>query len=93
MKKIVVLISGRGSNFVAIQESALREDWEHSIGAKIVAVFPIARMQKDWSLPKIMALMRFAWTIKRLKHEKRLKKNSMKLCLSTNRISLFWLVL
>ena len=38
MKKIVVLISGRGSNFVAIQESALREDWEHSIGAKIVAV-------------------------------------------------------
>lgn len=38
MKKIVVLISGRGSNFVAIQECALREDWEHSIGAKIVAV-------------------------------------------------------
>ena len=38
MKKIVVLISGRGSNFVAIQECALREDWEHTIEAKIVAV-------------------------------------------------------
>lgn len=38
MKKIVVLISGRGSNFVAIQETALREQWEESIGAKIVAV-------------------------------------------------------
>ena len=38
MKKIVVLISGRGSNFVAIEECALREDWEHTIGAKIVAV-------------------------------------------------------
>ena len=38
MKKIVVLISGRGSNFLAIQETALREDWEHTIGAKIVAV-------------------------------------------------------
>ena len=38
MKKIVVLISGRGSNFVAIQETALREQWEETIGAKIVAV-------------------------------------------------------
>ena len=38
MKKIVVLISGRGSNFVAIQETALREQWEENIGAKIVAV-------------------------------------------------------
>ena len=38
MKKIVVLISGRGSNFVAIEECALREDWEHTIDAKIVAV-------------------------------------------------------
>ena len=38
MKKIVVLISGRGSNFVAIQETALREQWEEMIGAKIVAV-------------------------------------------------------
>lgn len=38
VKKIVVLISGRGSNFVAIQETALREQWEETIGAKIVAV-------------------------------------------------------
>ena len=38
MKKIFVLISGRGSNFVAIQETALREQWEETIGAKIVAV-------------------------------------------------------
>ena len=38
MKKIVVLISGRGSNIVAIQETALREQWEETIGAKIVAV-------------------------------------------------------
>ena len=38
MRKIVVLISGRGSNFVAIQETALREQWEEMIGAKIVAV-------------------------------------------------------
>ena len=38
MKKIVVLISGRGSNFVAIQETALREQWEETLGAKIVAV-------------------------------------------------------
>lgn len=38
MKKIVVLISGRGSNFVAIQEAALKEDWKNTIGAEIVAV-------------------------------------------------------
>lgn len=38
VKKIVVLISGRGSNFVAIQETALREQWEEKLGAKIVAV-------------------------------------------------------
>ena len=38
MKKIVVLISGRGSNFLAIQETALREDWANTIDAKIVGV-------------------------------------------------------
>ena len=38
MKKIVVLISGRGSNFVAIEETALREAWSRTIGAQIVAV-------------------------------------------------------
>ncbi len=38
MKKIVVLISGRGSNFVAIEEVALREDWEGTLGAKIMGV-------------------------------------------------------
>ena len=38
MKKIIVLISGRGSNFVAIEECAIAENWEQSIGAKIVAV-------------------------------------------------------
>lgn len=38
MKKIIVLISGRGSNFVAIEECAIAENWEQSIGAKIIAV-------------------------------------------------------
>lgn len=38
MKKVVVLISGRGSNFVAIEETALRERWSETIGAQIVAV-------------------------------------------------------
>ena len=38
MKNIVVLISGRGSNFVAIQETALRENWAQTLGAKIALV-------------------------------------------------------
>lgn len=38
MKNIVVLISGRGSNFVAIQETALRENWAQTLGARIALV-------------------------------------------------------
>lgn len=38
MKNIVVMISGRGSNFVAIREAASRERWELSPGASIALV-------------------------------------------------------
>lgn len=38
MKNIVVLISGRGSNFKSIQEAALKENWEKNLGAKIALV-------------------------------------------------------
>ncbi|HAW45151.1 MAG TPA: phosphoribosylglycinamide formyltransferase [Sutterella sp.] len=38
MKNIVVLISGRGSNFVAIQKTALEQNWAETIGAKIALV-------------------------------------------------------
>ena len=52
MKKIVVLISGRGSNFVAIEETALREAWSSSIGAQIVAVISNRPDAKGLSLAK-----------------------------------------
>lgn len=38
MKNIVVLISGRGSNFKAIYEVAQKEQWEKNYGVKISAV-------------------------------------------------------
>lgn len=37
MKNIVVLISGRGSNFEAILRTARSEDWEGRFGLKIAA--------------------------------------------------------
>ncbi len=39
MKNIVILLSGRGSNFEAILRKAREEDWEKSCGLKIAAVF------------------------------------------------------
>ncbi len=38
MKNIVVLISGRGSNFEAILRTAREEDWEKNCGVRIAAV-------------------------------------------------------
>lgn len=38
MKNIVILISGRGSNFEAILKASQNEDWENVLGAKIAAV-------------------------------------------------------
>ena len=46
MKNIVVLISGRGSNFEAILRTARSEDWEGRFGLKIAAVIsnrPLAK--------------------------------------------------
>ncbi|MCI5850164.1 MAG: phosphoribosylglycinamide formyltransferase [Sutterellaceae bacterium] len=46
MKNIVILISGRGSNFEAILEASRREHWETAIPARIAAVIsnrPLAR--------------------------------------------------
>ncbi|MBS6231323.1 phosphoribosylglycinamide formyltransferase [Sutterella wadsworthensis] len=46
MKNIVVLISGRGSNFEAILRTARSEDWEGRLGLKIAAVIsnrPLAK--------------------------------------------------
>ena len=38
MKNIVILISGRGSNFEAILRASRQERWEQTIGARIAAV-------------------------------------------------------
>ena len=38
MKNIVILISGGGSNMVAIARAALQEDWAHRLGARVAAV-------------------------------------------------------
>ncbi len=38
MKNIVILISGRGSNFEAILKTSREEKWEETVGARIAAV-------------------------------------------------------
>jgi phosphoribosylglycinamide formyltransferase 1 len=38
MKNIVILISGGGSNMVAIVRAAQREDWESRLGVRVAAV-------------------------------------------------------
>ena len=38
MKKIVILISGGGSNMAAIVKTAQREHWDTTLGAQIAAV-------------------------------------------------------
>lgn len=38
MKNIVVLISGRGSNFKALHEAAKKENWEKNFGIRIAGV-------------------------------------------------------
>lgn len=38
MKQIVILLSGRGSNFEAILKKSREEDWEHTAGIRIAAV-------------------------------------------------------
>ena len=38
MKKIVILISGGGSNMAAIVQAAQREDWRERLGAEVAAV-------------------------------------------------------
>ena len=38
MKNIVILISGGGSNMAAIVHTAQQQRWEHTLGARIVAV-------------------------------------------------------
>jgi len=38
MKNIVILISGGGSNMAAIVRTALRDDWQARLGARVVAV-------------------------------------------------------
>ena len=46
MKNIVILISGRGSNFEAILEASRAEQWESAVPARIAAVIsnrPLAK--------------------------------------------------
>ena len=38
MKNIVILISGGGSNMAAIVRTAQQQHWQHTLGARIVAV-------------------------------------------------------
>ena len=38
MKNIVILISGGGSNMAAIVRTAQQQQWEHTLGARVVAV-------------------------------------------------------
>ena len=60
MKNIVILLSGRGSNFEAILRTARAEDWEGKSGVKIAAVFSNRPLAKGLETARAEGLDAFA---------------------------------